>query len=64
MKPMGDRMQTMRMRVARAALAVAALAMPVAQASAAGPLSKIGKGEGALNLVAWEGYVDDAWMKP
>jgi putative spermidine/putrescine transport system substrate-binding protein len=24
----------------------------------------IGKGEGALNIVAWEGYAEDAWIKP
>src|SRR4029453_6852421 len=24
----------------------------------------IGKGEGALNIVAWEGYAEDTWIKP
>ncbi|WP_204886560.1 ABC transporter substrate-binding protein [Parvibaculum sedimenti] len=24
----------------------------------------IGKGEGALNIVAWEGYAEDSWIKP
>jgi putative spermidine/putrescine transport system substrate-binding protein len=34
----------------------------VAQAA---PLpSKIGPGEGVLNLVAWEGYAEDQWVKP
>src|SRR5262245_41313471 len=28
------------------------------------PLDKIGAGEGQLNLIAWEGYVDDSWAKP
>jgi len=28
------------------------------------PLDKVGQGEGALNLIAWEGYVDDSWAKP
>src|SRR5882672_3983460 len=28
------------------------------------PLDKVGDGEGALNLIAWEGYVDDSWKKP
>jgi putative spermidine/putrescine transport system substrate-binding protein len=28
------------------------------------PLDKIGPGEGQLNLIAWEGYVDDSWVKP
>jgi putative spermidine/putrescine transport system substrate-binding protein len=26
-------------------------------------LDKIGAGEGQLNLIAWEGYVDDSWVK-
>lgn len=33
-------------------------------AHAQAPLSAIGKGEGDLNVVAWEGYADDAWVKP
>src|SRR5206468_8770601 len=28
------------------------------------PLDKVGTGEGQLNLIAWEGYVDDSWAKP
>ena len=28
------------------------------------PPDKIGPGEGQLNLIAWEGYVDDSWAKP
>ncbi|HEX2648044.1 MAG TPA: ABC transporter substrate-binding protein [Candidatus Dormibacteraeota bacterium] len=27
------------------------------------PLDKIGAGEGQLNLIAWEGYTDDSWVK-
>ena len=27
------------------------------------PLDKVGAGEGLLNLIAWEGYVDDSWKK-
>ena len=27
------------------------------------PLDKVGAGEGQLNLIAWEGYVDDSWKK-
>src|SRR5262245_22947632 len=27
------------------------------------PLDKVGPGEGQLNLMAWEGYVDDSWVK-
>src|ERR1044072_9757795 len=26
--------------------------------------TKIGPGEGALNLIAWEGYTEDQWVKP
>jgi putative spermidine/putrescine transport system substrate-binding protein len=54
-------------RLARIAVAAAALSVPYAQlapAFAAGPMTKIGKGEGQLNIVAWEGYADDSWVKP
>lgn len=27
-------------------------------------LQKVGKGEGQLNLIAWEGYLDPTWVKP
>src|SRR5713101_6100913 len=27
-------------------------------------LQKIGKGEGQLNLIAWEGYLQPQWVKP
>src|SRR3954454_18226469 len=27
-------------------------------------LQKLGKGEGALNLISWAGYVEDEWTKP
>ena len=27
-------------------------------------LKKIGKGEGQLNLIAWEGYLNPIWVKP
>ena len=26
--------------------------------------TKIGKGEGKLNLIAWEGYTEPEWVKP
>lgn len=43
----------------------AAMALPLAQtASAVAPLTQIGKGEGTLNMVAWEGYAQDDWVKP
>src|SRR5665811_2260019 len=28
------------------------------------PLASIGPGEGALKLIAWEGYVDRSWKSP
>jgi putative spermidine/putrescine transport system substrate-binding protein len=28
------------------------------------PLTSVGPGEGALNLIAWEGYADTSWVKP
>ena len=33
-------------------------------AAAVEPLKAIGKGEGVLNVVAWEGYAQDDWVKP
>ena len=34
--------------------------------AASGPsmITKIGKNEGALNLIAWEGYTQPQWVKP
>jgi putative spermidine/putrescine transport system substrate-binding protein len=56
-----------RRHVVVAALA-AALCVPAAGATstAADPsvITKIGKGEGSLNLIAWEGYVQPQWTKP
>jgi putative spermidine/putrescine transport system substrate-binding protein len=56
-------------RITRAQVLVAALAaalcVPAAGISAGNGLpTKIGKGEGQLNLVAWEGYTDKSWVKP
>jgi putative spermidine/putrescine transport system substrate-binding protein len=49
----------------QAAAVIVSLALPWGQAaSAAEPLSAIGKGEGALNIIAWEGYAQDDWVKP
>lgn len=49
----------------RAAALVVSLSLPMMQgAAAAEPLAAIGKGEGALNIVAWEGYAQDDWVKP
>lgn len=49
------------------AAALGLLAMGVVVSAAPAPANypkEIGKGEGALSLVAWEGYADDAWIKP
>jgi putative spermidine/putrescine transport system substrate-binding protein len=54
----------LRQTIARLVLGAAAL-LPVAQgALAVEPLAAIGKGEGTLNIVAWEGYAQDDWVKP
>jgi putative spermidine/putrescine transport system substrate-binding protein len=65
---------TMIERSYRRALAGAAsavlgtmLAMPAAMAAGlntSAPPTEIGPGEGALNIVAWEGYAQDEWVKP
>ena len=40
--------------------------VPSAQPPTAGmkPATSIGAGEGALNLIAWEGYTDPSWVDP
>jgi putative spermidine/putrescine transport system substrate-binding protein len=50
-------------------LAVAAVGVCACGSSSSGPVSgslptSIGKGEGQLNLVAWEGYAQPEWVKP
>jgi putative spermidine/putrescine transport system substrate-binding protein len=53
-----------RGHVLLAALAVA-LCVPAAGVSSGNGLpTTIGKGEGSLNLVAWEGYTQAQWVKP
>jgi putative spermidine/putrescine transport system substrate-binding protein len=53
-----------RSRMARIILG-ASITLPFAQAAVAvAPLTHIGKGEGVLNVVAWEGYAQDDWVKP
>ena len=50
------------------AAVTAALCVPASgvSAGAGGPstITKIGKGEGSLNLIAWEGYTQPQWVKP
>jgi putative spermidine/putrescine transport system substrate-binding protein len=49
------------------AAAAAALCVPAAGVSSAADnsmITKIGKGEGSLNLIAWEGYTYKQWVNP
>ena len=50
------------------AAVTAALCVPASGVSSntGGPstITKIGKGEGSLNLIAWEGYTQPQWVKP
>lgn len=49
------------------AAAAAALCVPASGVSSAADTStitKVGKGEGKLNLIAWEGYTQPQWVKP
>ena len=47
------------------AAVVAAVAVPAATVQAGSGLpTKIGKGEGQLNLIAWEGYTYKQWVNP
>jgi putative spermidine/putrescine transport system substrate-binding protein len=56
-----------RVHVLGAALA-AALCVPASGVSSGSSipsmLTTLGKGEGNLNLIAWEGYTDPKWVKP
>ena len=50
-----------------AAAMTAALCVPASGVSSAAddsPITKVGKGEGSLNLIAWEGYTQPQWVKP
>jgi len=47
-----------------AAVVVAALAVQAASATREGLPTQVGKGEGQLNLIAWEGYTEPQWVKP
>jgi putative spermidine/putrescine transport system substrate-binding protein len=56
-----------RLKRAHVLLAVvaAALCVPASGVSAGSALpTKIGPGEGQLNLIAWEGYTQPQWVKP
>ncbi|HLB20576.1 MAG TPA: hypothetical protein VK605_00580, partial [Solirubrobacteraceae bacterium] len=45
-------------------VAVSACGSSSSSSSSASLQSKIGRTEGRLNLVAWEGYAESKWVKP
>src|ERR1019366_8166720 len=68
-------LQSSRLVVAAAALVLGASMVPVFTMSANAstmtpptqnmkPQTSVGKGEGQLNLIAWEGYAQPTWVKP
>jgi putative spermidine/putrescine transport system substrate-binding protein len=62
-------MKTGLERSAQCAGIIALLTAPLGAVALAAPAKphypkSIGAGEGALNIVAWEGYADDSWVKP
>jgi putative spermidine/putrescine transport system substrate-binding protein len=62
-------MQACRWTRVVAAVAVAAMAVAAGCGSDSGSSdtklpTKIGKGEGQLNVIAWEGYTEKDWVKP
>jgi putative spermidine/putrescine transport system substrate-binding protein len=60
-------MRRIRRRHVLLAAMTAALSVPasgVGSASDTSMITKIGKGEGSLRLIAWEGYTQPQWVKP
>src|SRR5229473_3558926 len=62
-------MRSIRWTRAAAVSAVAAMAVAAGCGGGGGGgngnlPTKIGKGEGKLNVIAWEGYTDPSWVKP
>ncbi len=54
-----------RFRIAAFAVLATALAVPAAGAGkGTGLPTKVGPGEGTLNLIAWEGYTQPQWVRP
>jgi putative spermidine/putrescine transport system substrate-binding protein len=54
-------------RLTKALIVASQLSLLIAQTATAAEsatISKIGPGEGVLNIVAWEGYAEDSWVKP
>src|SRR5919202_3943246 len=65
----GNHMQANRWTRAVAVLAVAAMAVAAGcggddNGGGSKLPTKIGKGEGKLNVIAWEGYTEKEWVKP
>ena len=54
----------MHVLVAAAAAALCVPASGVSSTADNSMITKVGKGEGSLNLIAWEGYTDPSWVKP
>jgi len=50
--------------IAAAAAALCVPASSVGSASDDSPITKVGKTEGSLNLIAWEGYTYKQWVNP
>src|SRR5579859_451155 len=57
----GDNGTTQNSATANGGGAVAGQTVPTAGLPV---LRKVGKGEGQLNLIAWEGYLQPQWVKP
>ena len=60
-------MRRIRRGHVRVAVLIAALCVPASGVSSAADnsmITKVGKGEGKLNLIAWEGYTQPQWVKP
>jgi len=60
-------MRRIRRRHVLVAAAAAALCVPATGVSSAADnsmINKVGKGEGSLNLIAWEGYTYKQWVNP
>jgi putative spermidine/putrescine transport system substrate-binding protein len=60
-------MRRIRRRHALVAAVAAALCVPASGVSSAAGnsmITKVGKAEGQLNLIAWEGYTQPQWVKP
>ena len=56
--------KTWSSRLAVPTAVVLAFSQTFATIAQAAPPTKIGPGEGVLNIVAWEGYAEDQWVKP